>query len=310
MNNKKIVVTSRSFSAHPKLRQELLALFPNTKFNDQGAIIGQKDLAKFLSGAEGAIVALDPIKLSLLNKCPDLKIISKFGVGMDNVDREACKITGVEIGWTGGLNRRGVAEMALCYMIGLSRHIFFSARDLRGSNSWIKDGGQDLSSKTIGIIGVGYVGKELIGLLRGFGCKILVNDIIDQKDYYKENKLLETDKEEIFKTADIITVHTPLDSSTEKMFTEKVFSLMKQDSFLVNVARGGIVDQLALKKALMENDIAGAAIDVFEMEPCDDFEFLQLPNLYCTPHTGGSSEQSMLAMGRSAINHLKKYFGL
>ena len=118
------------------------------------------------------------------------------------------------------------------------------------------------------------------------------------------------DKEEIFKTADIITVHTPLDSSTEKMFTEKVFSLMKQDSFLVNVARGGIVDQLALKKALLGNDIAGAAIDVFEMEPCDDFEFLQLPNLYCTPHTGGSSEQSMLAMGRSAINHLKKYFGL
>ncbi len=310
MNNKKIVVTSRSFSAHPKLREELLSLFPNTIFNDRGAIVGEKGLAKFLSGADGAIVALDPIKLSLLNQCPDLKIISKFGVGMDNVDREACKITGVAIGWTGGLNRRGVAEMALCYMIGLSRHIFFSARDLRGSNSWIKDGGQDLSSKTIGIIGVGYVGKELIGLLRGFGCKILVNDIIDQKDYYKENKLLETDKEEIFKTADIITVHTPLDSSTEKMFTEKVFSLMKQDSFLVNVARGGIVDQLALKKALMGNDIAGAAIDVFEMEPCDDFEFLQLPNLYCTPHTGGSSEQSMLAMGRSAINHLKKYFGL
>ena len=310
MNNKKIVVTSRSFSAHPKLREELLSLFPNTKFNDRGAIVGEKDLAKFLSGADGAIVALDPIKLSLLNQCPDLKIISKFGVGMDNVDREACKITGVSIGWTGGLNRRGVAEMALCYMIGLSRHIFFSARDLRGSNSWIKDGGQDLSSKTIGIIGVGYVGKELIGLLRGFGCKILVNDIIDQKDYYKENKLLETNKEEIFKTADIITVHTPLDSSTEKMFTEKVFSLMKQDSFLINVARGGIVDQLALKKALMGNDIAGAAIDVFEMEPCDDFEFLQLPNKYCTPHTGGSSEQSMLAMGRSAINHLKKYFGL
>ena len=190
MNNEKIVVTSRSFSAHPKLREELLALFPNTKFNDQGAIVGEKNLAKFLSGADGAIVALDPIKLSLLNQCPDLKIISKFGVGMDNVDREACKITSVSIGWTGGLNRRGVAEMALCYMIGLSRHIFFSARDLRGSNSWIKDGGQDLSSKTIGIIGVGYVGKELIGLLRGFGCKILVNDIIDQKDYYKENKLL------------------------------------------------------------------------------------------------------------------------
>ena len=157
---------------------------------------------------------------------------------------------------------------------------------------------------------MGYVGKELIGLLRGFGCKILVNDIIEQKEYYKENELVETDKEEIFKTADIISVHTPLDSSTEKMFTESVFSLMKQSAFLINVARGGIVDQLALKTALMENNIAGAAIDVYEIEPCNDFELLKLPNLYCTPHTGGSSEQSMLAMGRSAINHLKKYFEL
>jgi len=310
MNNKKIVVTSRSFSAHPKLREELLALFPNTKFNDEGTIVGEKTLAEFFLGADGAVVALDPITLNLLNQCPDLKIISKFGVGMDNVDIEACKIRDVSIGWTGGLNRRGVAEMALCYMIGLSRHIFFSARDLRCSNSWIKDGGQDLSKKTIGIIGVGYVGKELIGLLRGFGCKILVNDIIEQREYYKENELVETDKEEIFKTADIISVHTPLDSSTEKMFTQRVFSLMKQSSFLINVARGGIVDQLALKTALMENNIAGAAIDVYEIEPCNDFELLKLPNLYCTPHTGGSSEQSMLAMGRSAINHLKKYFEL
>ena len=84
MNNEKIVVTSRSFSAHPRLREELLALFPNTKFNDQGSIVGEKNLAKFLSGADGAIVALDPIKLSLLNQCPDLKIISKFGVNVKN----------------------------------------------------------------------------------------------------------------------------------------------------------------------------------------------------------------------------------
>ena len=85
---------------------------------------------------------------------------------------------------------------------------------------------------------------------------------------------------------------------------------MKPSTYIINAARGNIIDEKDLNEALNENLIAGAAIDVFEMEPCDDFEFLQLPNLYCTPHTGGSSEQSMLAMGRSAINHLKKYFGL
>ena len=118
----------------------------------------------------------------------------------------------------------------------------------------------------------------------------------------------EAEKEDIYAKADIITVHTPLDDVTRGMINDETFQSMGEDTYFINVARGGIVDQAALKTALIKGTIAGAAIDVFEVEPSDDEEFLTLPNLYCTPHTGGSSAESILAMGRSSISHLVNYF--
>ena len=145
-------------------------------------------------------------------------------------------------------------------------------------------------------------------LLRPCGCRILVNDIIDQADYYADTGLIEAAREEIFEEADIITVHTPLDASTQGMIDMGMLRRMKESAFLINVARGGIVKQDDLKAALQGNWIAGAALDVFDVEPCEDVNFLTLPNLYCTPHTGGSAEESILAMGRSAIAHLVDHF--
>ena len=118
------------------------------------------------------MVGLEPITDRVLADCPDLKIVSKYGVGLDNIDQAACIDRQVHIGWTGGVNRRGVAEMALCYMIGLSRKYYFCAR-LRDRQDWTKAGGADLSGRTVGLIGVGHIGKEVIGLLQPFGCKIL-----------------------------------------------------------------------------------------------------------------------------------------
>ena len=303
-----IKVTSKSFSSHPVLRQELLAAFPDAIFNDQGRGYTEEELIDYFDGAEGVIVGLEPITDPVLSARPNLKIVSKYGVGLDNVDQEACVNRQVQVGWTGGVNRRGVAEMALCYMIGLSRHIFFSSRGLREDQDWTKFGGADLSGRTVGIVGIGYIGKEVISLLKPFGCEILVNDVLDQTDYYKQAGVTEASKDEIYANADIVSVHTPLDDSTRKMINAGVIQTMKDDAYFINVARGGIVDQAALKSALMAGQIAGAAIDVFEVEPSDDEEFLTLPNLFCTPHTGGSSAESILAMGRSSISHLVNYF--
>ena len=304
-----IKVTSKSFSSHPVLREELRAAFPGAVFNDQGRGYTEEEVIAYFDGADGVVVGLEPITDRVLADCPDLKIVSKYGVGLDNIDQAACAHRQVHIGWTGGVNRRGVAEMALCYMIGLSRNVLFAARGLRDRRDWTKAGGADLSGRTVGLIGVGHIGKEVIGLLQPFGCKILVNDIIDQTPYYEANGVQEASKNDIYASADIISIHTPLDKSTRAMMNAGVFSAMKDDAYLINVARGGIVDQDALKAALKDNQIAGAAIDVFETEPSDDTAFLNLPNLHCTPHIGGSSAQSILAMGRSSISHLVEYFG-
>jgi D-3-phosphoglycerate dehydrogenase len=308
MASPRIKCVSRSFSAHPILRRELLELFPSAIFNEAGLNYEGAALADFLKNCDGAIVSLEPVDDALLAHLPELRIIAKYGVGIDNLDVEAMTRRNVALGWTGGLNKRGVAEMTLGFMLGLCRNLFFSHRLLRERNDWTKRGGFQLTSRTVGIIGVGFVGKDLIELLKPFGCRILVNDIIDQSDYYRANGLIAASKDQIYSEADIVTVHTPLDASTRGMINLDVFKRMKRTAYFINAARGPIVAQNDLKQALMDGLIAGAAIDVFETEPCTDAELTALPNLYCTPHTGGSADESILAMGRSAIAHLAAFF--
>ena len=308
MSEPRITCISRSFSTHPILRRELLDLFPSATFNDNGVNYEGAALADVLKDCDGAIVSLEPVDDGLLAQLPRLRIIAKYGVGIDNLDTDAMSRRNVGLGWTGGLNKRGVAEMTLGFMLGLCRNLFFSHRGLREQNDWTKRGGVQLTGRTIGIIGVGFVGKDLVELLKPFGCRILVNDIVDQSDYYRSHGLIEASKEQIYAEADIVTVHTPLDISTRGMINLDVFKRMKRTAYLINAARGPIVAQNDLKQALKEGLIAGAAIDVFETEPCTDAELMALPTLYCTPHTGGSADESILAMGRSAIAHLADFF--
>ncbi len=302
-----IKVTTRSFSRHPVLRAELLAEFPGAVFNEQGARFGGAALVQYLDGADGAVVGLEPVTDEVLAALPNLRIVSKYGVGLDNIDEDACRARGVTVGWTGGVNALGVAEMTVCFLAGLSRNVLRSGTRL-SAGEWEQSGGRHLSGRTVGIIGVGHVGKEVVRLLAPYGCRIMANDIVEQADYFAENGLIAASKEEIRAEADFVTIHTPLTPETRGMVDEAFLAAMKPSAYLVNTARGGIVDQAALKRALTEGAIAGAALDVFEEEPCGDLEFLSLPNLFSTPHIGGSAEESILAMGRSAIGHLSRYF--
>lgn len=197
--------------------------------------------------------------------------------------------------------------MALGFMIGLSRNLFTTSRKL-SHGTWDKNGGTQISNKCIGIIGVGHIGKDLIKMLKPFNCKIMVNDIIEQDEYYNENNLIKATKDEIFQEADIISLHIPLTEKTKYLINTQSLMKMKRSAFLINTARGDIINQNDLKKALKNNYIAGCAIDVFEKEPPSDHEFLNLENLVATPHIGGNSYEAVIAMGESAINGLKEYF--
>ena len=167
--NSKIKVSSKSFSSNPILRKELLAAFPYAEFNDKREEFTADNFAAYIDDSQGIVVGLEPIIGPVLAECPNLELVSKFGVGLDNIDLVATDKYNVKIGWTGGVNRRSVSEMTLCFMIGLSRHILFSSRNLVRLDDWNKNGGSDLSHQTVGIIGVGYIGKDLVTLLKPFG---------------------------------------------------------------------------------------------------------------------------------------------
>lgn len=204
----KIAVTSPSFSSNLVLQKAILTYFPLTTLNLSCKRFNKQELISYIKYADGVIVGLEVIDDEVLQVCPNLKIISKYGVGLNNIDLEACKKRGIKIGWTGGVNRLSVAEMTLGYMLMFARNLYMTSNQLK-NGQWNKSGGFQLSGKTIGIVGVGHIGKELIKLLKPFNCEILVNDIVDQAEYYKENKLREVSKEVLFREADIVTIHTP-----------------------------------------------------------------------------------------------------
>ncbi len=308
-NDEKIVVPSISFSRDPYLKETLLQAFPHTLFNTKGIRLQDESLREFLKDADGAIIGAEQIDDAILSKCPRLKIVSKYGVGLDNIDQSACEKFGVRVGWTGGTNRLSVAEQTLGFMLSLARNLYQSSLLLK-SGQWAKTGGFQLSGKTVGIIGVGCIGKEVVRLLQPFNCTILVNDILDQTDYYKANDLIPCSKERIFSGSDIVTIHTPLTEQTRYLVDKTALSLMKKTAFLINTSRGSVVKQNDLRDALQQGSIAGAALDVFEEEPPTDRELLSLPNLFCTPHIGGNAAEAVRAMGLSAIEHLQAFYPL
>ena len=253
------------------------------------------------------ILGLEKMDRSVLAQLNNLKIVAKYGVGLDNLDVEAAKELGIAVGWTGGVNKRSASEQAIGFMLGLSRNLFFSSFPLK-NGKWEKEGGRLLSGSCVGIIGCGHIGTDVVHLLQPYNCRILICDLLDKRGVVDTYRVTQVPLEKLLTEADVVSLHVPLTEITHFMVNEEFLQKMKPTAHLVNNSRGPVVNQQALKKALKENTIAGAALDVFESEPPDDLEFLALPNLMVTPHIGGNANEAVLAMGRSAINHIKDYF--
>ncbi len=307
MNLPLIKVTSPSFSKNPLLQKELTSRPFRVVLNSEGHRLEGSTLASYLADAEGAIIGLEKVDEDLLGKCPGLRAIAKYGVGLDNIDAEACRRRQIFIGWTAGVNRRSVAEVTLGHLLGLAHNVYPTLQLLK-QGKWNKEGGIQLSEKTVGVVGLGNIGKELVEMLRPFGCRVLGNDILDLKEYAAKAGVVLASKEEIFRMADFVTLHIPLTTETHHLINAQSLKLFRPEAFLINTSRGSVVDQAALKEALRTGKLQGAALDVYEHEPPTDLEFLRLPNLVCTPHISGNSFEAVLAMGRSAIAHLDSFF--
>jgi len=305
----KIAVTPPSFCKSQLLKTELLGHFPNAVFNEKDEYLSGPELIDFLTDADAALIGRDPINAELIRSLPKLRMIAKYGVGLDNLDQKALGRAGIELRVTSGTNRRSVAELTLGFMIGLCHNMSSGSEQLKSGN-WHRDGGQELSGKSIGVIGCGNVGQELIRLLQPFQCRVWVRDIADRSEFCRDFGAVETGLDEIIEEVDILTLHVPLTENTENLIDKSVLKKMKSSAFLVNTSRGRVVHQGDLHHALVAGEIAGAGLDVFWEEPPTESEFLRLPNLMVTPHIGGNAREAVLAMGRAAIHNLVEYFNL
>ena len=299
-NVRAVAVASRSFSKNRQLRDELAARYANIRWNSTDRVLAGQELIDFLRGHERAITGLDRLDERVFSAVPELRLVSKYGVGLDMIDLDAARRHGVSVRWTPGVNRQAVAELTIAFMIALSRRIVPLAVEMRGGG-WRQPGGRQISSAVVGIVGCGHVGQEVARLCRAFGAEVIANDIRAYDDFYRAHAVTPVDLHTLVARSDFVTLHVPLDASTRDLIGAREIASMKPGAFLINTARGGIVDEAALKEALVGARLAGAAFDVFATEPPADRALLQLPNFLATPHIGGSTEEAVLAMGRAAI---------
>jgi len=302
-----VAVTPRPICNSSILRDELSKLFLQPLFNETDRYLNEDELIQFAGEADALLVGRDRITDKVLSALPQLKIIAKYGVGLDSIDQEALQKHQVKLGWTAGVNRRSVAELTLGFMLGLCHNVFKSGWPLK-QGQWAKDGGNLLQGKKVGVIGCGNIGKEVVRLLKPFECRIWVRDIVEMSEFCKETGTLEKSLAEVLEGADIISMHVPLTKDTRHMMNRAAFQRMQPTAFLINTSRGDVVDQSALKEALIKENIAGAALDVFSQEPPEDMELLVHPHLMATPHIGGNALEAVEAMARSAFQHLQEYF--
>lgn len=300
----RVAVASRSFSRNAALRAELAAKYPDVTFSESPSILDGAELVALLRGHDRAIVGLERVDDGILARVPELQIISKYGVGLDGVDLDALARRGVKLGWTGGVNRRSVSELTLAFAIELLHRVPETAATLRGGR-WQPLVGRQLTGRTVGIIGCGFVGQDLVRLLAPFECRILANDIRDYPDFYRSHRVTPVALPQLLAESDIVSLHVPLDRATRGMIGAVQIAAMRKGTFLINAARGGLIDEDALAAALESGHLAGAACDVFQLEPDANPRLLSQPTFLGTPHIGGSTQEAQLAMGRAAIEGLE-----
>jgi D-3-phosphoglycerate dehydrogenase len=194
--------------------------------------------------------------------------------------------------------------LTIAFAIDCLRHVVQSHSEIQGS-TFRQIRGRNLEGSTVGLIGCGHVGQRVARLFQAFGCAVLAHDIRSFPDFYKETGVEPVSFDALLARADIVSLHVPLTSATHNMIGAAAIARMKHDAVLINTARGGLVDEQALKAALKAKKLYGAAFDVFAPEPPQDAELLALPNFIATGHIGGSTAQSVLAMGRAAIDGLE-----
>ncbi|MDK2814276.1 MAG: hypothetical protein PWP18_189 [Thermoanaerobacter sp.] len=301
---KKILITPRSFGKTSNVPFEMLKKYDYEIIrNESGKPYEESELINIIKDIDGIIVGLDKITSNVLKNAKKLKVITKYGVGMDNIDIEEAEKLGIKITFTPGANKESVADLAFSLMLCLSRNVIKLDNIVR-SNKWEKIVGYEVYGKTLGIVGTGSIGKGVAKRATGFDMKILAYDKYPDYDFADKIGMKYVDKKTLLEESDFITLHIPLSDETYHFIDEEEFNIMKNTAYIINTSRGGIINENALYNALKNKKIAGAALDAFEEEPPLNSKLFELDNVILSPHCGASTKEATDRMGIMAVEGL------
>ena len=306
---KKILISTSSFGKYDKVPLEsLMNMKCKIDLNPHGRELKECEIKELLNGVEGLIAGTEPLTRKVIYSAQNLKVISRCGIGIDNIDLEAMNERGIKLYRTPEGPALAVAELTLGLILDSLRSISYLNRKIH-SGGWEKKMGRLFTGKTVGIVGMGTIGKRLTTLLRPFNCKILARDHVTDMEFARENNINYVHLDELLKESDIVTLHLPLDSGTKGLFSRNHFSQMKDGAIFINTSRGKIVDEDDLYDVLREGKIAHACLDVYRNEPYTG-KLKKLDNVTLTCHIGSYAKEARMKMEEQAVENLLKGLGI
>lgn len=304
MNKGRIAVTPRSLSrsGHPTLDALTQAGY-EVIFPTPGRQPALDDLRQFLPECVGYLAGVEPIPGEVLALCPHLKVISRNGVGVDNVDLVAAQRLGIAVEKAAGANSRGVAELAIALMLSGLRAVPWSDRQIK-EGGWARREGIEVCGRTLGVVGCGQIGKFVVGMALGLGMAGRAYDLYPDAAFRPAGDFAYVTLPELFAAADVVSLHAP--PSQQPIIDAPALAQMKPNAFLVNTARAALVDEQAILQALETGRLRGYATDVFDREPPEMTPLLRHERVIATPHAGGLTEESIERATEAAVANLLK----
>jgi len=302
----KVLVTGRNFGSisehdYDYFTERGYEIVPNPY---KGKMPNEEELCAVVGGIDAILIGNDGMNERVLSHADRLKVIAKSGIGVDNIDLAAASRQGIAVTNVPGTTANSVADLTFGLMLGISKLIMYTNRRVM-SGMWPVDRGNDIYGKTLGIIGFGRIGQAVAKRAKGFDMRVLAYDEIPNPQAAKDLGVELTTLDELVPQCDYITLHVPKTPSTTKMFDAVRIARMKKGSFLINAARGGVVDEDALYNALQSGQLAGAAADVLEVEPPKERPRLfDCENFLITSHSGGNSKESISLTAKIAAQNI------
>lgn len=301
----KALVSTTSFLKPQNAKAKALAesFFDEIVYNDLGVPLKGEEILTRLEGCDAYIAGVDYITADVIEKMPEsVKVISRYGVGVDRVDLAAARKRGIVVTNTPGANSTAVCELAFSLMLCAMRNIP-QLHEAVTAGQWPRSEGMELAGKTLGVVGLGAIGKRLAVRAKAFEMDVVAYDPYFDEKFAADNGIVKMDLDELLKVADVVSLHVPMTPENYHLISAERLATMKPNAVIINTARGGLIDEEAAAEAIKAGKLGGLGLDAFEQEPLLESPLKGLPRVIFTPHTGAHTGEAVANMGMMSVQN-------